>query len=226
MFRLLAQKIARFNALQVPIPRNVHLKNMDMVFNKWIPREKIETDFYSGLRQDLDRLACVTFLEHNLNNTVDYIKELVGRIDQPVVYSHVDLNHFNILVLDQSREIRFIDFDYSSYHMRGYDLGRYFVDCESDEVFDDHEFVGDQKMLRFIDHYIDECCVIHGSQYRDNPLNSREKILRESKVFVLYSSLVDVLFCVWLAIDKEDIREKFLVSRFSFLFPVNFLSIF
>lgn len=47
----------------------------------------------------------------------------------PVVFAHNDLLCGNILVsLDESRTVSFVDFEYSAYNYRGFDVGNYF--CE------------------------------------------------------------------------------------------------
>lgn len=89
------------------------------------------------------------------------------------------------------------------------DFGAYF----SENVSDSNEAdIDDVRMLQFIELYIEESCKIHGNSYRTNPNNSPTQLLNESKIFILYSYTIDILFTIWQALDSKFRRKQALVS--------------
>ncbi|OQR92792.1 choline/ethanolamine kinase [Achlya hypogyna] len=54
------------------------------------------------------------------------LKGYAARVDSPVVFCHNDLNCSNIML--SGHEVIFIDFEYSHYNPRGFDLGNHFAE--------------------------------------------------------------------------------------------------
>ncbi|CAG2180116.1 unnamed protein product, partial [Oppiella nova] len=174
---LLAQKLAKFHSLNIPIPKTVLKKPQSLLEGK--------------VRQEIVAKNLTTFLTLNLLDEMPWIGERVLRVKSPVVFSHNDFNRTNILIREsndnksQNLEIFFIDFDYSNYNYRGYDLGKYFSTwaqeipeyCAGPNV----QFPTDTQMSVFIEAYIEEMVNIYGNSYVNNEINSIDSIIREAK---------------------------------------------
>ena len=145
-----------------------------------------------------------------------WLKEAVLASKPVLVFSHCDFNRGNILVQesDQKLDIIFIDFDNSLNSFRGIDIGRYFSSWRhTDPQFGADVYPTDEEMGTFLDAYIDESNKLLGNSYSDSELNSKEYLIKESKLFTLYSLLIDVLFCIWMADMNESNITEFLVNK-------------
>lgn len=81
--------------------------------------------------------------------------------DKTVVFSHNDLYYSNILVL-LNDDIEFIDFEYSNYNYRSYDIANFFIEQKYDygltvEPFfsTNHEILTTEEMEEFLNSYVD-----------------------------------------------------------------------
>lgn len=71
-------------------------------------------------------------------------KFLLSKCDlKDTVFSHNDLLANNVLLLEPEKEdskITFIDFEYSGYNVRGFDLGNYFAEAIMDYDYPEYPF--------------------------------------------------------------------------------------
>ncbi|KAF7493676.1 Choline kinase alpha [Sarcoptes scabiei] len=220
LVRLLAQKLARLHSMQIPISKNSFRERIILSLKGWMGKDTWLEVYHGQFRQNLEVSNCEKILSHNLERELDWLCEKIlssmrfdENLHKKIVFTHRDLNHDNIFVFENKQtqsfyDIKFIDFDYSGYNYRGMDLGRYFSDCEQQKKFSDQKIIEDKKMLQFIHYYIDENCQIYGESYRNDPINSPEQLLAESKLFVLYAMIIDIIFCIWTAMDKQEIRRE------------------
>lgn len=226
-FRLLARQLARLHSLPMPIARNdFGTTQLLGRIDNWTSKQRVDSQLYTGaLKATLQRLGCTTLLEYYLPDTIDYVRKCFSTlIDDtwPIVFTHGDLSHSNVLITEE-QELRFIDFDYSYYTYRGYDLGRYFSEYDSSNPF---ELISEQRMRQFIEYYIEENCRIYGPTYREDSNNSVEKILEESKLFILYAHLFCASYCTWKALEADPNFEQFLVGQNKQIGLFNILIIF
>ncbi|CCD67444.1 Choline/ethanolamine kinase [Caenorhabditis elegans] len=128
--------------------------------------------------------------------------------DETIVFSHNDLAPLNVLELNDTKEIVFIDFEYSSYNWRGFDLCMFL--CEN--AFDyrdptppglviDQDYMENHPNLQiFCEAYID-------TQYKMKTANPKQKfpltegraaevesLMLECKFFI---PLVNMFWAVW-----------------------------
>ena len=65
----------------------------------------------------------------DFESEIEYLAGLIIKISPPVVFSHNDINTGNILVKDVqecSDPVVLIDYEFSSYNYRGFDLANHF----------------------------------------------------------------------------------------------------
>lgn len=76
-----------------------------------------------------------------------------------------------------------VDFDYSTYNFRGYDLGRYFSNYRHvlDNMFSNEGFPSDEEMYLFLNEYQTECSKVQGKFYLEQEINSIEQLVKEVK---------------------------------------------
>ena len=75
-----------------------------------------------------------------------------------------------------------MDFDYSTYNYRGYDLGRYFSNYRhTDDMFGNEGFPRDEQMGLFLNEYRLECAKVQGDHYLKLEINSLEQLIKEAK---------------------------------------------
>lgn len=211
----------------MPTSKRFYVKRVDRLCENW--SQQIAEHF-----QDSNGKV-YKFLKENFTNSklleVDFgaetsvfLKQTVLKSNSPIVFSHGDFNRTNIMltfdnendVSNQSQNwnsMKLVDFDFSCYNFRGVDLGKFMTICDKSELFSDEDLVSDEKMLKLIDYYIEECCNIHGEQFRLEEINQPQQILNEAKLFSLYFFIVDTCFCVWYALFiKPEEFEGFVVS--------------
>ncbi|CAI2348387.1 unnamed protein product [Caenorhabditis sp. 36 PRJEB53466] len=119
------------HSLKVPIPKKPRAIEMIREFLKEC-RDLGQTSFklvpgsvdYEGIPEEvtLDRLE----------KEVTDFEKMCALFDETVVFAHNDLWSANILQLNDSKEIVFIDFEYSSYNWRSFDLSMHLSECAFD----------------------------------------------------------------------------------------------
>lgn len=164
---IIATKMANIHALNVPIS-----KEPCWIWNtmeRWLrtSQEFLSQKPQLGREQDsslVERLQQVDFQKE-----MEFLRQVVARVQSPVVFAHNDMQEGNILLKTGPKpatgidRIALIDFEYCSYNYRGFDLANHFcewiyeyklpvhpyftVDCDN--------YPSRQKQVNFIRMYLD-----------------------------------------------------------------------
>uniref|UniRef100_M4BU58 Choline kinase N-terminal domain-containing protein n=1 Tax=Hyaloperonospora arabidopsidis (strain Emoy2) TaxID=559515 RepID=M4BU58_HYAAE len=122
--RIIAKQLRVFHELSIDINRTpTYLSSIRKLLE--VARVKCTCDKFDDV-MDLTQMA----------QDVDELEQLVADVPSPIVLSHNDLQYGNIMK-NEAGEAVLIDFEYTSYNPRGYDLGNHF--CEW--AFDYHKTV-------------------------------------------------------------------------------------
>ncbi|XP_054150065.1 choline/ethanolamine kinase isoform X2 [Melozone crissalis] len=125
--------------------------------------------------------------------------DLLEATPSPVVFCHNDVQEGNILLLAgreaSSERLMLIDFEYSSYNYRGFDLGNHFCEWvysyshEAWPCFQAHpeHFPSRQQQLHFIRHYLSALSGGPGRAPQEEQERLEEEMLREIERFTLAS---------------------------------------
>uniref|UniRef100_A0A8C2JTH5 Ethanolamine kinase n=1 Tax=Cyprinus carpio TaxID=7962 RepID=A0A8C2JTH5_CYPCA len=138
IFDEIAEKITRFHGMRMPFNKEPKWlfgtmeKYMDQVLQLTFTREHHLRNF--------SRL-----LSYNLPQEMDSLKCLLESTPSPVVFCHNDLQEGNILLLNgrentDRQRLMLIDFEYSSYNYRGFDIGNFFCEWTYDYTYDKFPF--------------------------------------------------------------------------------------
>ena len=93
---------------------------------------------------------------------VNFLLENLPKSKDSVVFSHNDLHSQNILLLEKSNKLVFIDYEYSSYNYRGYDIANLFNESMIDYTNENYpyytinekNFPSDYDLIDFIKYYL------------------------------------------------------------------------
>nr|KAF6267553.1 choline kinase beta [Myotis myotis] len=153
----IATKMARFHGMEMPFTKEPH----------WLfgTMERY-------LKQILDLpptgLPQMNLLEmYSLKDEMGKLRKLLDSTPSPVVFCHNDIQEGNILLLSEPENadsIMLIDFEYSSYNYRGFDIGNHFCEWVYDYTHEEWPFYKAQpadyptqgQQLHFIRHYLAE----------------------------------------------------------------------
>jgi hypothetical protein len=164
---------------------------------------------------DLDQLykeaKCDVFLEHNLKDEIEWLKQTVLDVDSPVTFTHVDFRGSNIMITEPDDEIVVCDLEYSCYGFRGADFGTIFYEWNRGftDWFKHIPYADDQTLRPFVEAYIAESVRLLGKAFSDDPRNSVQHILREGKVFALVSVMFFMTMSLKATENIVDIGEPF-----------------
>ncbi|KAJ6221871.1 hypothetical protein RDWZM_000416 [Blomia tropicalis] len=188
------------------ISDTINKKYLDLLMKE---SEEIRNKYYS------------TFSEIDYKKINNFNKLLLDKIKSPLVFSHCDFNRGNRLVQREPKtgksRVYLIDFDYSCFFYRGFDLGRYFSNYRHrEDMFGDEGFPTDDEMKLFLEAYRNECGRLQGDQYLLNENNSLERLIIESKVFTLMA-YSDYFFCLMMYTNNPTGPKKdyFLESAYN-----------
>lgn len=124
---------------------------MKMPFNKepkWL-FGTMEKYLNQVLRLKFSREARVQqlhkFLSYNLPLELENLRSLLQYTRSPVVFCHNDCQEGNILLLEgqensEKQKLMLIDFEYSSYNYRGFDIGNHFCEWMYDYTYEKYPF--------------------------------------------------------------------------------------
>lgn len=134
----IAQKMAVFHAMKMPF--NKEPKWLFGTMNKYLDQVlKISFTRRSQIKK-YNKL-----LSYDLRHEMETLRCLLQETYSPVVFCHNDCQEGNILLLDNKKntgkqKLMLIDFEYSSYNYRGFDIGNHFCEWMYDYSYEKFPF--------------------------------------------------------------------------------------
>ncbi|XP_046299573.1 choline/ethanolamine kinase isoform X4 [Marmota monax] len=153
----IATKMARFHGMEMPFTKEPH----------WLFGTM---ERYLKQIQDLPPtgLLNMNLLEmYSLKDEMANLRKLLDSTPSPVVFCHNDIQEGNILLLSEPENadsLMLVDFEYSSYNYRGFDIGNHFCEWVYDYTHEEWPFYKARptdyptrgQQLHFIRHYLAE----------------------------------------------------------------------
>ncbi|KAM4722626.1 LOW QUALITY PROTEIN: choline kinase alpha-like [Rhinophrynus dorsalis] len=156
----IAEKMARFHGMNMPFNKEPKLLFGTMEkYLKQVLKIKFTKESHT---HKLNRL-----LSYNLPKEMANLRSLLEATSSPVVFCHNDCQEGNILLLDgrensDKQKLMLIDFEYSSYNYRGFDIGNHFCEWMYDYTYEKFPFFKasfskyptKKQQIHFIDSYL------------------------------------------------------------------------
>uniref|UniRef100_A0A8D2DZ37 Ethanolamine kinase n=1 Tax=Sciurus vulgaris TaxID=55149 RepID=A0A8D2DZ37_SCIVU len=134
----IAEKMATFHGMKMPFNKEPKwlFGTMEKYLNQVL---RIKFTGESRIKQ-LHKL-----LSFNLPLELENLRSLLESTPSPVVFCHNDCQEGNILLLDgrenaERQKLMLIDFEYSSYNYRGFDIGNHFCEWMYDYTYEKYPF--------------------------------------------------------------------------------------
>ena len=163
---------------------------------------------------------CKTLSEDKLRAEINWVRDAIKGADSPVVFTHSDYRSSNLMVTEPDDELIVCDFDVTQYGYRGQDFvalvrewGRSNFERKPIEGLP----LPDSELKPLIEIYVKESHRIHGKSYSENPINSVEHILKEVKIFLMFSQLFGSVYVLSYEEDDPDFpvdRKLTMVNSF------------
>ena len=145
-------------------------------------------------------------LAYDLDMLVTYFTETVKQNQGVVVFCHNDVQEGNLMFSNRNERgnpVQMINFDYSSYNLRGYDIGNHFCEWMYDYSYGSwpyfkhsfDNFPTEAQQVAFVKAYL-EVVFKHHPEKKQNKKWSVDYILNEAKHFALMSHLFWALWAV------------------------------
>ncbi|CAH6793451.1 Chka [Phodopus roborovskii] len=134
----IAEKMATFHGMKMPF--NKEPKWLFGTMEKYL-NQVLRLKFSGEARvQQLHKI-----LAYNLPLELENLRSLLQYTRSPVVFCHNDCQEGNILLLDghensEKQKLMLIDFEYSSYNYRGFDIGNHFCEWMYDYTYEKYPF--------------------------------------------------------------------------------------
>ncbi|NXA12812.1 CHKA kinase, partial [Sapayoa aenigma] len=191
--REVAVKMSRFHGMVMPF--NKEPKWLFGTMERYL-KQISELSF-----QDEAQLEKFNLLRgYNLEEEMRSLRDLLESTPSPVVFCHNDVQEGNIILLEgreasPSDKLMLIDFEYSSYNYRGFDIANHFCEWVYNYTHDSWPFFkaslenypSQQQQLHFIRHYLSENSERHGDATHKEQAQIEEEMLTEIKRFTLAS---------------------------------------
>jgi len=184
---------------------------------------------------DEERAFASVVANIDFNVEVEWLIRVILKLGSPVVFSHNDINTGNILVRDEVQScdpVVLIDFEFSSYNYRGFDIANHFNEWMYDYRRKDYPFyyrntdkyptIAEQR--KWIQTYIktiveqktalleNNCIDADLQQFKESKQYSVEEILKEVQVFNLSSHL---LWTLWSLKQAQNSNIPFAYYSFA-----------
>ena len=168
MIAQVTKALACFHSIELPLPKDTacFLRPVKLSFEKEIPAitEWIETA--DATKECLDAIKFL--LNFPFEDEYRWVTSIIAKIQHRQVLSTRDPNYLNRLVKNtkpssaQETRCMIIDFDFSGYYDRGFDLGGHFVSCLFDPAHKTNKLTGltyptKERRDAFLSRYLDEC---------------------------------------------------------------------
>lgn len=188
-----AEKMAKFHRMRMPF--NKEPKWLFGTMEKYLNQVmRLNFTQESNLRR-FSRL-----LSLNLPQEMDMLKSLLEATPSPVVFCHNDCQEGNVLLLkgrqtSDKQKLMLIDFEYSSYNFRGFDVGNHFCEwmydynCEEFPFFkvNTQAYPSKAQQLHFIESYLRESNPEFDHLNEEDQMKMKEKMYVEVNRFSLAS---------------------------------------
>ncbi|NWQ64557.1 CHKA kinase, partial [Neopipo cinnamomea] len=180
----IAEKMARFHGMKMPFNKEPKwlFGTMEKYLNQ-VLRIKFTRESKTRKLNEL--------LSYNLPKEMRSLRAMLEATSSPVVFCHNDCQEGNILLLEgrensENQKLMLIDFEYSSYNYRGFDIGNHFCEWMYDYSYEKYPFFkasvlkypSKKQQLHFISSYL--------SAFHDGfeSLSNEEKSKLEEEVLV------------------------------------------
>ncbi|XP_037110437.1 choline kinase alpha isoform X2 [Syngnathus acus] len=188
-----AEKMAKFHGMRMPF--NKEPKWLFGTMDKYLSQVmRLNFTRESHLRR-FNRL-----LGYNLLQEMDLLKSLLESTHSPVVFCHNDCQEGNILLLkghhqSDKQKLMLIDFEYSSYNYRGFDIGNHFCEWMYDYNCDEFPFFkvnaqaypSKAQQLHFIENYLRAFDQGFDNLSQEDQMKMKEDVYMEVNRFSLAS---------------------------------------
>jgi len=192
-----------------------------------VVEEKAGRDIFSNVEQEWLREVLSLISE----DEISYLKEILPKKEKSVVFSHNDLHSQNILLLDKTQKLVLIDYEYSGYNYRGYDIANFFNEATIDYnvteypyySLDLNKYPSDSDLIDFIKYYLfffkfdtkkaDELAALNDEDYLKKFIQEHddleafnaeiEEIYEEVKVCAMLSHYYWVLWSIVMSKNPE-----------------------
>ncbi|XP_021120149.1 choline kinase alpha isoform X4 [Heterocephalus glaber] len=189
----IAEKMATFHGMKMPF--NKEPKWLFGTMEKYL-NQVLKIKFNEESR--VKRLQ--KFLSYNLPSELEKLRLLLESTLSPVVFCHNDCQEGNVLLLEgqensEKQKLMLIDFEYSSYNYRGFDIGNHFCEWMYDYTYEKYPFfrANSQKyptrkqQLHFISSYLATFQNDFGNLSSEEKSTIEEEMLLEVNRFALAS---------------------------------------
>ena len=191
--------MAKIHSLSAPIKKDPNWL-YDIMFRFYDVGQKKHP-----LKQHYEEYNLETLKNNDLKVEIDWIKGVIESSGSPVVFTHNDYRSSNLMITEPNDDLVVCDYDISGYGYRGFDFvslmsewGRPQFDMSPREGLP----VKDSDYRPMIEIYVKEMERINGKSYSENKINSVDHILKEIKIFLLFSNIFGTVW--WLKIDEKD----------------------
>ncbi|XP_062350506.1 choline kinase alpha isoform X2 [Cinclus cinclus] len=189
----IAEKMARFHGMKMPFNKEPKwlFGTMEKYLNQVL---RIKFTRESQTRK-LNKL-----LSYNLPQEMKNLRAMLEATSSPVVFCHNDCQEGNILLLEgretsENQKLMLIDFEYSSYNYRGFDIGNHFCEWMYDYSYEKYPFFkasilkypSKKQQLHFLSSYLSAFHDGFENLSNEEKSNLEEIVLVEVNRFALAS---------------------------------------
>ncbi|KAM7041844.1 PREDICTED: choline kinase alpha [Sturnus vulgaris] len=189
----IAEKMARFHGMKMPFNKEPKwlFGTMEKYLNQVL---RIKFTRESQTRK-LNKL-----LSYNLPEEMKNLRAMLEATSSPVVFCHNDCQEGNILLLEgrensENQKLMLIDFEYSSYNYRGFDIGNHFCEWMYDYSYEKYPFFkasalkypSKKQQLHFLSSYLSAFHDGFENLSNEEKSNLEEEVLVEVNRFALAS---------------------------------------
>ncbi|XP_055790196.1 choline kinase alpha-like isoform X1 [Salvelinus fontinalis] len=189
----IAEKMAKFHGMRMPF--NKEPKWLFGTIDKYLNQVMRLT-----FTRESHMLKFARLMSCNLPQEMENLKSLLDSTHSPVVFCHNDCQEGNILLLSgcegtDRQKLMLIDFEYSSYNYRGFDIGNHFCEWMYDYTNDKFPFFHvnsnnyptKAQQLHFIGSYLSETEQGFENQSAEDQMKLKEELFVEANRFALAS---------------------------------------
>lgn len=200
----IAAQVGKYHKLNMPLNKDGEwlYRDLQRMVNMVLSLKK--EDFYNEIQQNILNY----FFSVDLNKELIALKEILLSVKSPLVFCHNDLQTGNILKRRhglESSEVQLIDFEFSNYNHRAFDIANHFCEWQFNNDADDYPgftanenaYPSEDQQRKFIQSYLNSNKINYDKIEED-------KLLVEIAAFKLAS---DMYWSIWGVISAVGQKE-------------------
>ncbi|XP_019865531.1 ethanolamine kinase [Aethina tumida] len=151
IYRLVAKRMANLHRVQIP----EETINRPSLWTKTQSFLDLVPEIFSDANKH-KKFEETIMSKKRISEEVQYLKEVLGKLQSPVVFAHNDLLLGNVIYTEEKGTVNFIDFEYAAPNYQAFDIANHFAEFAGVDEVDYSKYPNKELQYDWLTTYLKE----------------------------------------------------------------------